>query len=45
VVSQLGHLPSADERVTLDGVELIVERVAGHAIETVIARRMEQEAP
>ena len=44
VVSELGHLPSAEERVTLGEVELTVERVAGHAVETVLARRVERES-
>ena len=44
VVSELGHLPAPAERVTLGEVELTVERVAGHAVETVLARRMERES-
>ncbi len=44
VTSELGHLPAPAETVTLGDVELTVERVAGHAVETVLARRMERES-
>ena len=40
VVAELGHLPAAGESVRLGDFELMVERIAGHAVETVIARRI-----
>ncbi len=39
VVAELGHLPVVGESVRLGEFEMTVERVAGHAVETVIARR------
>jgi Mg2+/Co2+ transporter CorC len=40
VIAELGHLPAAGECVRLGEFELTVERVAGHAVATVIARRV-----
>jgi len=45
VTAELGHLPAPGEQATVGDVELTVERVVGHAIETVLARRREQERP
>ena len=45
VTAELGHLPVVGEQATVGDVELTVERVAGHAVETVLARRREQEEP
>ena len=45
VTAELGHLPAPGEQATVGDVELTVERVAGHAIETVLARRREHERP
>jgi putative hemolysin len=38
VTEALGHLPLAGERTTIDGVEVEVERVARHAVLSVLAR-------
>jgi CBS domain containing-hemolysin-like protein len=40
VIAELGHLPAAGECVRLGEFELTVERLAGHAVATVIARRV-----
>jgi putative hemolysin len=40
VTEELGHLPAVGEQVRLGEFELTVERVAGHAVGTVIARRI-----
>jgi CBS domain containing-hemolysin-like protein len=45
VTAELGHLPAPGEQTTVGDVELTVERVVGHAIETVLARRLEHERP
>ena len=43
VTEYLGHLPAAGERVTAGAFEFTVEGVAGHAVETVISRRVAAE--
>jgi putative hemolysin len=43
VTAELGHLPVVGELVNVGNVEFSVERVAGRAVESVIARRMVQE--
>jgi putative hemolysin len=43
VTEHLGHLPAAGERAGAGSFELLVERVAGHAVETVVARRIADE--
>jgi CBS domain containing-hemolysin-like protein len=45
VTAELGHIPTPGEQTTVGDVELTVERVAGHAIETVLARRRAHEEP
>ncbi|HEX8392996.1 MAG TPA: hemolysin family protein [Longimicrobium sp.] len=37
VMEELGHVPTAGERVRIDGVEVEVEAVAGHAVRTILA--------
>jgi putative hemolysin len=37
VMEELGHVPAAGERVRIDGVEVEVEAVAGHAVRTILA--------
>ena len=37
VMNTLGHLPTSGERVTIDGVEVEVERVAKNAISSILA--------
>jgi putative hemolysin len=44
VTAALGHLPVPGEHVTVEGFELTVERVAGHAVETVLARPIPEAA-
>jgi CBS domain containing-hemolysin-like protein len=44
VTEALGHLPVTGERVTIGDYELVVERVAGHALTSVLARRVRAEA-
>ena len=43
VVEYLGHLPKAGEAAVIGTFEFLVERVAGHAIESVLARRIVDE--
>jgi putative hemolysin len=43
VTEHLGHLPAAGEHAVAGAFELTVERVAGHAVESVIARRIADE--
>ncbi len=43
VMEYLGHLPAPGEQATIGAFEFTVERVAGHAIETVIAQRVADE--
>jgi Mg2+/Co2+ transporter CorC len=43
VTAALGHLPLAQETVTIGGFELAVERVAERAIVSVIAKRIAAE--
>jgi Mg2+/Co2+ transporter CorC len=43
VTEHLGHLPSPGENVTIGSFEFTVERVAGHAVETVVACRTAEE--
>jgi putative hemolysin len=43
VTEHLGHLPSAGEQAVIGAFEFAVERLAGHAIETVVARRIAEE--
>jgi putative hemolysin len=43
VTEYLGHLPAAGEQTAAGAFEFTVNRVAGHAIETVIARRIATE--
>jgi CBS domain containing-hemolysin-like protein len=43
VYSLLGHMPSQGDRVTHDGIELVVERVDGHRIEQVRVTKPEPE--
>jgi putative hemolysin len=38
VMNVLGRIPEPGERVTIDGVEVEVERVAGHAVTSLLAR-------
>jgi len=38
ITATLGHLPVEGERVDLNGCELVVERMSGHAIASVLAR-------
>jgi Mg2+/Co2+ transporter CorC len=38
VIAALGHLPAPGEVVTIGQHEFEVERVAGHAVESVIVR-------
>jgi CBS domain containing-hemolysin-like protein len=45
VTAELGHLPAPGEQATVGDVELTVERVAGHAVETVLARRRDPDRP
>ena len=40
VTAALGHLPSEGEQVVICDFELTVERMAGRAVETMIARRI-----
>jgi putative hemolysin len=40
----LGHLPAAGEQVIVGNFELTVERIAGRAVGTVLARRVREEA-
>jgi putative hemolysin len=40
VTAALGHLPAVDEHVEVGDVEFTIERVAGHAVDSVIARRV-----
>jgi putative hemolysin len=37
VMEELGHVPAAGERVRIDGVEVEVEKVSGHAVAWVVA--------
>jgi len=41
VTAALGHLPITGERVTIDGYEFEVERVANRVLESVIAIRVQ----
>lgn len=43
VIEALGHLPVAGERLTIEGVEIEVERVAQHAVLSVVAKPPPQE--
>ena len=43
VAEYLGHLPAPGERTTAGAFELTVERIAGHAVESVVARRIAEE--
>ena len=43
VMEYLGHLPAPGEHTTAGAFEFVVERVAGHAIESVLARRIAAE--
>jgi putative hemolysin len=43
ITEELGHLPEPGERVAIDGVEMEVEAVAGHAVATVLARPLPRE--
>jgi putative hemolysin len=43
VTEYLGHLPAAGEQAIVGAYELTVERVAGYAVESVIARRVAEE--
>jgi CBS domain containing-hemolysin-like protein len=45
VVEGLGHLPAAGETITIGEHELEIERVADHAVESVIARKVAPDAP
>jgi putative hemolysin len=40
VTAELGHLPAPGETVTIGDYEFEVERVANHAVDTVLARRV-----
>jgi CBS domain containing-hemolysin-like protein len=44
VIEELGHLPIPGESVRLRQFELTVERVEGHAVATVLARRIAEAA-
>jgi len=44
VIEELGHLPVPGESVRLRDFELTVERIEGHAIATVLARRLAEAA-
>lgn len=43
VTEHLGHLPAVGEQTSLGSYELTVERLAGHAVEAVVARRLFDE--
>jgi CBS domain containing-hemolysin-like protein len=43
VYSLLGHMPAQGDRVTYEGIELVVERVDGHRIEQVRVTKPEPE--
>jgi CBS domain containing-hemolysin-like protein len=43
VTEELGHLPEAGERVTIDGVEMEVEAVSGHAVVSVLAMPLQDQ--
>jgi putative hemolysin len=43
VTEYLGHLPAAGEQAVAGAFEFTVERVAGHAVETVVGRRIADE--
>ncbi|HEX2091849.1 MAG TPA: hemolysin family protein [Longimicrobiaceae bacterium] len=43
VVEELGHLPEPGERVIIEGVELEVEAVANHAVDSVLAVPVQPE--
>jgi magnesium and cobalt transporter len=43
VMEYLGHLPAVGERTIAGAFEFAVERVAGHTIEAVVARRVAAE--
>jgi putative hemolysin len=45
VTEHLGHLPVPGESVTIGSFEFAVERVRGHAVETVTASRTAEEEP
>jgi CBS domain containing-hemolysin-like protein len=44
VTERLGHLPAEGEMVEIDGVEVQVERVVRHAVGSVLARPLSEEA-
>ena len=43
VTEYLGHLPAVGERTTIGAFDVAVERVAGRAVESVVARRIADE--
>jgi putative hemolysin len=43
VTEHLGHLPAAGENVTIGSFQFTVERVMGHAVDTVVACRTAEE--
>ena len=43
VTAALGHLPAVGEQVAIGDFEFSIERAAGHAVQSVIARRAVQE--
>jgi Mg2+/Co2+ transporter CorC len=43
VTEYLGHLPAAGERTMVGTFEFTVEQVSGHAVESVVARRVSVE--
>ena len=45
VLEAIGHVPAAGERVVVDDLEVEVERVAHHAIVSVLVRRRPPEKP
>ena len=42
VMEELGHVPRAGETVTIDGVEVEVETVSGHAVGSIVATPWER---
>ncbi|PWH19843.1 MAG: HlyC/CorC family transporter [Anaerolineae bacterium] len=43
ILQQLGRLPTAGEKLCVDGIELIIEQVSGRRIRKVRARRIDRE--
>jgi CBS domain containing-hemolysin-like protein len=43
VLEAIGHVPNAGERVVIDNLEIEVERVANHAIVSVVVKRNERQ--